>query len=184
MVLATMIFSRHAKVAFRETRATVAGVVGDLAEDLAGMRVIQAFAQENTTSERFEEVNRANRDANIRAMKLSFYFMPVVQFLGILATAIVLYFGGRAVASSALTLGIVVSFLSYVTRFFQPIREFSQLYTTMQSAMAGGERVLELLDTQPAVDDKPDALDIPLIEGHVEFEDVCFEYREERTSVT
>lgn len=179
MVLATMIFSRYAKVAFRETRATVAGVIGDLAEDLAGMRVIQAFAQENATSERFEEVNRANRDANIRAMNLSFYFMPAVQFLGILATAIVLYFGGRSVASKALTLGIVVSFLSYVTRFFQPIRELSQLYTTMQSAMAGGERVLELLDTQPAVDDKPGALDIPLIEGSVEFRDVTFEYRED-----
>jgi len=178
MVLATMIFSRYAKVAFRETRATVAGVVGDLAEDLAGMRVIQAFAQEETTTERFEEVNRANRDANIRAMTLSFFFMPVVQFLGILATAIVLWFGGRAVANEELTLGIVVSFLSYVTRFFQPIRELSQLYTTIQSAMAGGERVLELLDTKPAVDDKHGAMEMPIIKGQVEFRDVTFAYRD------
>ena len=178
MVIATIIFSRYAKEAFRETRATVAGVVGDLAEDLAGMRVIQAFAQEDTTTERFQEVNRANRDANIRAMQLSFFFMPVVQFLGILATAIVLFFGGKAVASEVLTLGIVVSFLSYVTRFFQPIRELSQLYTTMQSAMAGGERVLELLDTKPVVDDKLDAVDIPLIEGRVEFKEVTFAYRD------
>lgn len=178
MVVATMIFSRHAKVAFRETRETVADVVGDLAEDLAGMRVIQAFAQENIETERFQEVNRANRDANVRAMQLSFFFMPVVQFLGILATAIVLFFGGRAVANEALTLGVVVSFLSYVTRFFQPIRELSQLYTTMQSAMAGGERVLELLDTHPAVDDKPHAPEMPRIEGHVEFRDVSFAYRD------
>jgi ATP-binding cassette subfamily B multidrug efflux pump len=178
MVVATLIFSKHAKAAFRETRATVADVIGDLAEDLAGMRVIQAFAQEDTTTVRFEEVNRVNRDANVKAMQLSFYFMPVVQFLGILATAIVLYFGGKAVASEALTLGVVVSFLSYVTRFFQPIRELSQLYTTMQSAMAGGERVLELLDTEPEVADSPNAIVMPPIEGRVELKDVTFAYRD------
>ena len=179
MVVATLIFSRYAKVAFRETRSTVANVVGDLAEGLAGMRVIQAFAQETTTQEHFDAVNRANRDANVRAMVLSFVFMPIVQFLGMLATVIVLWFGGMAVSRGELTLGIVVAFLSYVTRFFQPIRELSQLYTTMQSAMAGGERVLQLLDTQPAVADKPGALPIPPIEGHVELRDVTFAYRED-----
>ena len=179
MVVATLIFSRHAKVAFRETRATVANVVGDLAEGLAGMRVIQAFAQEATTQERFDEVNRANRDANVRAMTLSFVFMPTVQFLGILATAIVLWFGGMAATRAEMTVGVIVAFLSYVTRFFQPIRELSQLYTTMQSAMAGGERVLQLLDTKPAVDDKPDAPPMPPITGHVELRDVTFAYRED-----
>ncbi len=177
MVIATMIFARHAKVAFRETRATNASVVGDLAEDLAGMRVIQAFAQEDSEQEHFEEVNRANRDANVRAMTLSFIFMPAVQFLGTLATAVVLFFGGRAVAQETLTLGIIVAFLSYVTRFFQPIRELSQLYTTMQQAMAGGERVLELLDTRPGVPDKPDAVEMPAIQGRVELRDVSFAYR-------
>ncbi len=177
MVVATMIFARHAKVAFRETRATNASVVGDLAEDLAGMRVIQAFAQEGSEQEHFEEVNRANRDANVRAMTLSFVFMPTVQFLGTLATAVVLLFGGRAVAQETLTLGVIVAFLSYVTRFFQPIRELSQLYTTMQQAMAGGERVLELLDTKPGVPDRPGATEMPPVEGRVELRDVSFSYR-------
>ena len=177
MVLATTVFARHAKTAFRETRATVADVIGDLAEGLAGMRVIQAFAQESTTQERFDEVNRANRDAQVRAMTLSFVFMPVVQLLGTLAMAVVLWFGGVAVAAGTLTLGTVFAFLSYVTRFFQPIQELSQLYTTMQSAMAGGERVLQLLDTEPAVADKPDAPPMPRIEGRVELRDVTFAYR-------
>jgi ABC-type multidrug transport system fused ATPase/permease subunit len=177
MIVATVLFSRRAKVAFRETRATVAGVVGDLAEDLSGMRVIQAFAQEGATHERFDEVNRANRDAHVAAMTLSFVFMPAVDFLGILATAVVLWFGGLAVIDGALTLGVVVAFSSYVTRFFQPIRELSQLYTTLQSAMAGGERVLELLDTEPAVADQPDAIAMPPIEGRVELRDVTFAYR-------
>jgi ABC-type multidrug transport system fused ATPase/permease subunit len=177
MVVATVLFSRRAKVAFRETRATVAGVVGDLAEDLSGMRVIQAFAQEGATHERFDEVNRANRDAHVSAMSLSFVFMPAVEFLGILATSVVLWFGGLAVVEGTLTLGIVVAFSSYVTRFFQPIRELSQLYTTLQSAMAGGERVLELLDTEPAVADRPDAITMPPLEGRVELHDVTFAYR-------
>jgi len=177
MVIATIIYARHAKTAFRETRATNAGVVGDLAEDIAGMRVIQAFAQEMTLQERFDRSNRDNRDANVRAMSLSFTFMPVVEFLSTLATAIVLWFGGRIVAEGELTLGIIVAFLTYVTRFFQPIRELSQLYTTMQAATAGGERVLELLDTEPAVADKPDAIEMPEIQGKVELRDVTFAYR-------
>ena len=181
MVGATMVFARHAKAAFRETRATVAGVVGDLAEDLAGIRVIQAFAQESSEQERFDAVNRANRDAHVHAMTLSFIFMPAVQFLGTLATAVVLWFGGRAVVNETLTLGVIVAFLSYVTQFFQPIRELSQLYTTMQQAMAGGERVLELLDTQPGVPDKPDAIEVERIEGHVELRSVTFAYRADET---
>jgi len=177
MVLATSIYARHAKKAYRRMRATVAEVVGDLAEDLVGMRVIQAFAQEDTTQERFAEVNLANRDAHINATSLSFAFMPVVQFLSMLATAVVLWFGGRSVAQGTLTLGVTVAFLSYVTRFFQPIQELSQLYTTMQSAMAGGERVLQLLDTAPGVPDRPDAPAMPLIEGRVDLQDVSFAYR-------
>ena len=177
MLLATVLFTRRAKVAFRQTRARIAAVVGDLAEDLSGMRVIQAFAQEETSRERFDEVNRANRDANIAAMSLSFVFLPTVEFLGMLATGIVLWFGGLAVAADELTLGVVVAFLAYVSRFFQPIQELSRLYTTMQAAMAGGERVLALLDTQPEVQDATAAIEMPPIEGRVELRGVSFSYR-------
>jgi ABC-type multidrug transport system fused ATPase/permease subunit len=93
-----------------------------------------------------------------------------------LATAIVLWFGGRAVTNGDITLGIVVAFLAYVTRFFQPVQELSQLYATMQTAMAGGERVLQLLKTEPEVLDSEDAQAMPAIEGHIELSDVSFEY--------
>jgi len=177
MLLATALFTRRAKVAFRQTRARIAAVVGDLAEDLSGMRVIQAFAQESTSRDRFDEVNRANRDANIAAMSLSFVFLPTVEFLGMLATGIVLWFGGLAVAADELTLGVVVAFLAYVSRFFEPIQELSRLYTTMQAAMAGGERVLSLLDTEPEVRDAPDAVEMPVIAGRIELRGVDFTYR-------
>ena len=180
MVVATVLFSRRARVAFRETRAKIGAVVGDLAENIGGMRVIQAFVQEETTRERFEEVNRANRDANIYAMTLSFVFMPIVDVLGVLAMCIVLWSGGLMVASGAVTIGVVVAFLSYVNRFFNPIRDLSQIYTTLQSATAGGERVLELLDTEPSVYDRPGAAVLPPVEGRVELCNVSFHYDPEK----
>ncbi len=177
MALATWLFAQQAQVAFRNTRVKIAAVVGDLAENISGMRVIQAFAQEDATQERFDEVNRDNRDANVAAMTLSFVFLPSVEFLGMLATGIVLWFGGMAVIGGEITIGVIVAFLAYVTRFFQPIQELSQLYTTMQAAMAGGERVLDLLDAPPEVKDRPDAIAMPTIRGQVELSHVSFAYR-------
>jgi ABC-type multidrug transport system fused ATPase/permease subunit len=177
MVLATIWFSRRARVAFRETRTRVARVVGDLAEGIAGVRVIQAFGQEESTQERFNLVNEANRDANINAMSLSFIFLPTIEFLGVLSTGIVLWFGGRMVSREQVTLGVMVAFLSYVTRFFQPIQELSRMYTTMQSAMAGGEQVLRLLGTDPEVQDLPSAGELPAVVGLVTLDHVSFCYR-------
>ena len=114
MLVATYLFSRRAKVAFRETRTSVAAVVGDLAEGIAGMRVIQAFAQEGKSQERFDQVNVANRNAQVNAMSLSFVFLPTIEFLGILATGVVLFFGGIGVIQGSVTLGVLVAFLSYV----------------------------------------------------------------------
>ena len=176
MLIATKLFSSRAKSAFRETRRSVAEIVGALAENLTGMRVIQAFAQEEETQRRFVKVNDANRSAFVDAMSLSFVFLPAMDFLGILSTAVVLWFGGRAVATGDLTLGVVVAFLAYVSRFFQPVQELSQLYTTMQQAMAGGERVLELLDTAPAVPDPETPVEMPPIHGRIELDHVCFAY--------
>lgn len=178
MFIATYLFSRQARTAFRETRTRVAAVVGNLAEGINGIRAIQAFAQERTTEERFEEVNVQNRDAYINALNLSFIFLPSIEFLSMLATVIVLFFGGLAVGRGEVTIGVLVAFLSYVTRFFQPVQELSRLYTTLQSAMAGGEQVLKLLDTPPSVVDQPDARELETLHGKVTFENVSFRYRE------
>jgi ABC-type multidrug transport system fused ATPase/permease subunit len=178
MVLITNLFTRRARVAFRETRTSIAAVIGNLAESITGMRVIQAFAQEDASLARFEALNKANREANVRAVSLNFIFNPTVEFLSMVATATVLWFGGVAVARGNLTLGVMVAFLAYVSRFFDPIQELSQLYSTMQAAMAGGERVIELLDTRPDVEDRPDAAVMPPIRGRVELRDVRLAYRE------
>jgi ABC-type multidrug transport system fused ATPase/permease subunit len=180
MVLATWLFSRRARVAYLETREKLGAVVGDLAENISGMRVIQAFAQEEHTQGRFEQINRANRDVNISAVSLSFVFLPSVDVLSIVATCIVLGVGGVMVAQGNLTLGVIVAFMAYVSRFFDPIRDLSQLFTTLQTASAGGERVLELLDAEPEVMDRPGATELPPIVGRVELRDVSFSYNSER----
>jgi ABC-type multidrug transport system fused ATPase/permease subunit len=179
MVLATILFSRKARVAYRDTRRGVAAVVGDLAENLGGMRVIQSYAQEETTQAKFEQSNEQNRDAHVRAMSLSFMFIPFVDVLSVASTCIVLLAGGMMVADESATIGLIVAFMTYMSRLFLPIRELSQLYATLQSATAGGERVLELLGTTPAVTDSPDAKDLPNIKGRIEFRDVRFRYTPE-----
>ncbi|MCW5854107.1 MAG: ABC transporter ATP-binding protein [Anaerolineae bacterium] len=183
MAGATALYSRHARSAFRRTRTSIAAVVGGLAEDLSGIRVIQAFAQEQAAQDRFEVVNQANREAYVEAMSLSYLFLPTIEFLGMVATGAVLWFGGQAVTGGEVTIGVLVAFLSYVSRFFQPIQELSRLYNTLQSAMAGGERVVELLDTPATVVDRPDAREMPPIVGQIRLEDISFRYRDDTPEV-
>ncbi len=111
-------------------------------------------------------------------MSLSFIFLPTVEFLSMTATAVVLLFGGMAVVNGQVTIGVLVAFLAYVSRFFAPIQDLSQLYTTMQSAMAGGERVIGLLDTAVEVADPAPPCQMPPIVGRIELERVSFEYEE------
>jgi ABC-type multidrug transport system fused ATPase/permease subunit len=177
MVVATVIFSRRAKVAFRDTREKVGALVGNLAENIGGMRVIQSYAREEKSQEQFEVNNRENRRSHVRAMSLSFVFLPTIDVFSVVAICIVLVAGGVLALKGDVTIGIIVAFMSYVGRFFVPIREMSQLFTTLQSASAGGERVLQLLDAEPAVADRESATDVEDIIGRVELRGVSFAYR-------
>lgn len=181
--LATWIFSRRARRAFRETRQRVAEVVAHLAESVSGVRSIQAFGQEEASTRRFEAVSAAQRDTTIQATSLSLTFLPIIELIAMLATVIVLGIGGLAVMRGEVTLGVLVAFLSYVSRFFQPVQELSRLYTTLQSAMAAGEQVVALLDTPPDIADRADAVALPPITGRIEFDGVGFAYGEDSPEV-
>lgn len=176
MLVSTVIFTRHARIAYLNTREKIGVVIGDLSENIGGMREIQAFRQEGETQRRFDRSNRENRDANVDAMTLSFIFIPTVDLLSIVATCIVLVAGGLMIAEGNLTIGVMVAFMTYVTRFFMPIRDLSQLNNTLQTASAGGARVLELLAKKPAVSDYPGAADVREVRGHVKFDHVSFSY--------
>jgi ABC-type multidrug transport system fused ATPase/permease subunit len=177
MVLATAFFTARARKAFLRTRETIGEVAAGFQENVSGVRVVQAFAREEVSQQRFERINRGNLDANLWAVFLSSAYPPIVEFMSMLATAIVLLFGTMAVLSGEITVGVVVAFLTYVTRFFQPIRELSMVYTLFQQAMAAGEKIFQLLDEPIEVDDHPNARAMPRMQGRVEFDHVFFSYR-------
>jgi ATP-binding cassette, subfamily B, multidrug efflux pump len=177
MIVATALFTRHARKAYVQTRETIGEVAAGFQENVSGVRVVQAFSREHTNQHRFDRVNQGNLDANLWAIRLSSAFPPIVELMGMIATAIVLLFGTMAVMSGEITVGIVVAFLTYVTRFFQPIREIAQVYTLFQQAMAAGEKIFHLLDYPVAVDDKPNAREMPPIKGQIDFNHVSFHYR-------
>jgi len=176
MIVATLLFAERARTAYRRTREKISVLTGRLAEDLGAMRVIQAFSEEDRTSRDFDEVNRENRDAQVAAVTLASVFTPTMEAFSMLAICLILWFGGRAVAVGTVTLGVVVAFLSYTSRLFQPILDLSMIFNTWQAAMAGGERILEVLGEEPDIQDAPDAVEMPPARGHVVFDHVEFAY--------
>jgi ATP-binding cassette subfamily B multidrug efflux pump len=177
IILATSAFAKRARVAFRKTRETIGNVSSELQENIAGVREVQAFARERENVAEFRQINRQNRDANVQAQTLTSAFSPALDVMSTAALALVLGYGGGAVVSGAVSVGLVVSFMVYVQRFYRPIQMISGLWTQMQSALAGAERIFELLDTQPEIVDAPDAEDLPPAEGRIAFEGVYFAYK-------
>lgn len=177
MVIVTLVFAHRVRGAYLHTRETIAQVAASFQEGISGVRVVQAFAREQVSQERFDEVNLGNLQANLWAVTLSSAFPPVVEIIAMLATATVLWFGAASVLAGEITVGVMVAFLTYATRFFQPIRELSMVYTLFQQSMAAGEKIFELMDMPVDVDDHPDAKPMRQINGKVEFDHVNFSYR-------
>jgi ATP-binding cassette subfamily B multidrug efflux pump len=179
MFASSIIISRRARRAFRETRKTIGSVSADLEENISGVRVAQAFAREDRNIERFDELNRANRDANVSAQGITAAFSPTLDVLSTVGLAIVIGYGGYLALQEPplVTVGVIVSFMVYVRRFFQPIQQLAQLYAQLQSALAGAERIFELFDTQPDLVDASDAIEMPSIVGQVAFDGVSFHYK-------
>ncbi len=161
---------------YRATRRTIGVVNANLAESISGMRVVQSFTREGTNLRHFDGLNRANFDTNRDAARLSSILFPIVSLVGSVATALVLVLGGRLVFNTSLTIGDLVLFIALIDRFFEPIRDLSQQYTVLQATMAAGERIFEVLDVEPEVQDAPDAIALPPIVGKVDFNRVSFGY--------
>ncbi|MGZ3611232.1 MAG: ABC transporter ATP-binding protein [Ktedonobacteraceae bacterium] len=176
MIWVTVLFARRSGVAFRKTRTVLGIVSSELEEELAGVRVAQAYNRTEANIQHFAEHNAANRDVNVQAVIVTSAFTPSIDMLSTLATVIVAAFGGWLVVSNKLQVGIVVAFFIYVQQFFRPIQIISNIYTQMQSAFAGAERIFDLIDTPLQQKDSPDAQVLPHIEGRVVFDHVNFSY--------
>ncbi|KXK53841.1 MAG: ABC transporter ATP-binding protein [Anaerolineae bacterium] len=184
MVWTTIYFSGQARKAYRRAREQLGNVNADLQESIAGAREVQAFNRENETILEFQESNAANRDANVRAATFTTAMTPMLEALGYLALTIVVVAGGLSMLQNApllgigsvVTLGLIITYIQYVQRLTQPIQQIALLWTNIQNAIAGGERIFGLLDEKADITDKPDAKDLPPIEGRVTFDNVSAEY--------
>jgi ATP-binding cassette, subfamily B, bacterial len=164
--------------AYRLTREKIAAVTAYLQETLSGVRVVRAFGQEPRHKSQFAELNDEHRRVNMQTVYLNAAYFPSVELLSAVATAGILLYGGNQVldGDSAVTIGVLASFVFYLQSFFDPIQSLSQLYTTYQAGVAALDKIFELLDEEPDLADKPDAVELPRVRGEIEFDDVTFAY--------
>jgi ATP-binding cassette subfamily B protein len=176
MFVATAIFRVRSARAYRAVRERLGLVTATLAEDISGMRVVQAFRRERANEKNFRSVNAHYREANQETVVLNGLYFPFVDFLSALATAIVLGYGGYLVFGGNLTVGTLFAFVLYISNFFDPVQQLSQLYNTFLSAVAALDNIMNVMDEDPEVRDKPGATELDQIDGHVRWEDVRFSY--------
>src|SRR4051794_5939202 len=176
MSVATMLFRIRSARAYAAVRERLGLVTATLAEDIAGMRMVQAFVREQRATENFRAVAGRYRDANMQTVVLNALYFPFVSFLATLALAVVLGYGGHLYFAGAISVGTLFAFMLYVNNFFDPVQQLSQLYNTFLSATAALDKIVGVLDEEPQVSDRPGAQPLPHIAGRVRFEDVRFTY--------
>ena len=176
LVIAIIVWQNYARVAFIRVRQAIAVVNDNLQESISGVRVVQGMSREEVNSSQFDNVNKANLDANVAAAKLQAFMVPTVQILTDTGFCLILVFGGLQALSGQTTPGVILAFLLYVQRFFAPIQDLTSLYTDLQRAMASGIRIFELLDVEPEIKDSPQAIAMPPIKGDIRIQHVSFGY--------
>jgi ABC-type multidrug transport system fused ATPase/permease subunit len=176
MAVATVIFRVRSTRAYRAVRERLGLVTATLAEDIAGMRMVQAFTREQQNIRNFRTVAERYRDSNMETVVLNGWYFPFVDLLSSVALAVVLGYGGHLYFNGAVTLGTLFAFMLYVQNFFDPVQQLSQLYNTFLSATAALDKIVDVLDEEPEVVDAPGARPLPEVQGHVRFEGVKFSY--------
>jgi ATP-binding cassette subfamily B protein len=178
MSVATVIFRVRSARAYASVRERLGLVTATLAEDIAGMRVVQAFTREQANTENFREVAESYRESNMETVVLNGLYFPFVDLLSTVALGIVLLYGGHLYFQGLVTVGTLFAFMLYVQNFFDPVQQLSQLYNTFLSATAALDKIMDVLDKQPEVRDRRGARELPQVSGDVRFESVRFGYGE------
>jgi ABC-type multidrug transport system fused ATPase/permease subunit len=176
-VLLTAYWRWHARRLFRAVRVTLARVNMHLQENIAGVRVIQSLVSEDHNLRRFIGVNDAHLAANLDSARMSSLFFPAMEVVSILAIALVVIYGGPLTLAGEISAGTFVAFVLYMNRFFEPIRDLGFRWNNLQMAMASGERIFQILDTQPDIRETPTPVAMPHMRGEITLEHVSFSYR-------
>jgi len=187
LAIASVVFRIVAASAYRITRERIAEVTAYLQESLSGIRVVRSFAQEERHVARMGELNELNREANMKTVYLNASYFPAVELLSAVGTAVILIYGGYQALdltgdARAEQIGVVAAFVLYLNTFFDPIQQLSNLYTTYQQGMAAVDKIFDLLDTEPDLVDKDDAIDPRPLRGEIELQGVWFSYGLDRSS--
>ncbi len=188
VVIPIMIFlstglRRQIRISWREVRVRLARINAHLAEAIQGMRVTEAFVQERENMRFFQHINNDYRETMNRSSRVADLFIPLVEMTGAVGACIVYWYGAGLVIQDALTLGMFVTFVQYLGKFWEPISRLGNVYNQLLQAMASSERIFEFMDTEPTVSEKSDAYELPPIEGGVRFDGVRFEYKPGRPAL-
>jgi ATP-binding cassette subfamily B multidrug efflux pump len=179
VILVTILFRRSVKQSYRRIRIAVAKINSYLQEHINGIAVLQLFNREQISRREFDRINRDHMDAYKDSITAYGWFYPCVEFLSMLALALLLAYGGFRIRSGALTLGVLVTFFQYGLRFFRPIQDLSEKYNILQGAMAASERIFKLIDTPIAIQSPVQPMTFPSAPAAIEFDHVWFAYKDE-----
>ncbi|MBK6875787.1 MAG: ABC transporter ATP-binding protein [Ignavibacteria bacterium] len=179
LVFATSIFRKKVRESYRRIRILVAKLNSFIQEHISGISIVQYFAKEKKTIDEFEKINREHTEQNKKSVFYYAVFFPIVELISAIAVGLIIWYGGGQVVQNAVSIGVIVSFIQFTEMFFRPIRDLSEKYNILQTAMASSERIFELLDEKPAVVDPQEPKDIGRFKGDIEFKDVWFAYNKE-----
>ena len=177
IVYLSRFYRRRARDVYRESRLILGRLNAGLQENIAGVATIQAFAQEAKMYRRFQEVNLNYRNVLLRSIRYNAVFFPIIELFSALSVGLLLWYGGQRMLSSAIEAGVIVAFIQYIQRMYQPIRDLAEKYNIMQAAMASAERIFALLDNRKTIKNPARPIRPEHFSGEVEFRDVCFSYR-------
>jgi ABC-type multidrug transport system fused ATPase/permease subunit len=176
LAIATHLFQKHAMLAYRKMREQASRITAALAENISGVRVVQAFGREDLNLSRFAELNEGYAERALLASKIFHTYLPFVGLVSGIATAIILGYGSTLVINNSITVGELAAFILYLSMFFGPIQTMGDLYNSLLSTAASAERIFQLLDTKPQIVNRPRAVDLPRVEGRIEFDRLYFRY--------
>jgi len=179
IMIFSFVFRRYSRKAYRQVRANLSKVNAFLAEHLSGMKIIQIFNQEEAKFREFDERNTTLKHSYYRQILTFAIYRPTMYLLYMTATIIVLYFGGVGVLQGTITVGILIAFQQYIGRFFEPIQQLAEQFNILQSAFASSERIFDIMDSEPKISNKEDAVGIGKVKGIIEFKNVWFAYIED-----
>lgn len=176
IVIASTLFRRYSRSAYRSVRNNVSEVNAFLSENLSGMRITQVFNQEQKKIDEFNQINKRLRKSYIREINVFGVYRPVIFLFAMISTLLSIYFGVTSIFSGAITIGLFVSFNVYVGQFFEPIQQIAEQFNALQNGIASSEKIFDVLDTKPEITDAEDAIELTSFSGSIEFKNVWFQY--------